>query len=97
MFPFGAIQGIRGRLFLDVGGAWFDYAGETFEFWDSDESRLAPDDFQNRVRGPRSAYGFGLTANLLGLELNWDFAKRWDFNETFTDGFETTFWIGSRF
>jgi Tol biopolymer transport system component len=97
VLPLGVIQGIRGRVFLDVGGAWFDYAGETFEFWDSDEGRLAPDDFAHGIRGPKSAYGFGLTANLLGLDLNWDFAKIWNGKETFTDGFETTFWIGSRF
>jgi WD40-like Beta Propeller Repeat len=97
VLPFGVLQGIRGRVFLDVGGAWFDYAGETFEFWDNDEGRLAPDDFNSRIRGPKSAYGWGLTAHLLGLDLNWDFAKRWNGKETFTKGFETTFWIGSRF
>ena len=97
VFPFGVLQGIRGRLFLDVGGAWFDYAGQKFEFWDSENSRLAPDDFFNGVRGPKAAYGWGFTANLLGLELNWDFGKRWDGKETLTSGFETSFWIGSRF
>src|SRR6185436_3113290 len=97
VLPFGVLQSIRGRVFVDVGGAWFDYAGESFEFWDSENNRLAPDDFNNRIRGPKSAYGWGFTAQLLGLELNWDFAKRWDLNETFTSGFETTFWIGSRF
>ena len=30
-----------------------------------------------------------------GLNLNWDFARRWDF-ETSQDS-ETTFWIGTRF
>lgn len=97
VLPFGVIQGIRGRVFLDVGGSWFDYAGETFKFWDSDNNRLAPDNFRTGQRGPKSAYGWGFTANLLGLELNWDFAKRWNGKETFSNGFETTFWIGSRF
>jgi hypothetical protein len=96
-FPFAALQGIRGRIFLDVGGAWFDYDGETFKFWDSDGNRLAPDDPLQRRRGPKSAYGWGFTANLFGLDLNWDFARRWDFKETEGGGFETTFWIGSRF
>src|SRR6185503_8816634 len=41
VLPFAAIQGIRGRIFLDVGGAWFDYAGQTFKFWDNDNSRLS--------------------------------------------------------
>jgi Tol biopolymer transport system component len=97
VLPFAVIQGIRGRVFVDVGGAWFDYAGETFKFWDSDASHLADDDFANQRRGPKSAYGWGFTANLLGLELNWDFAKRWNGKETLSGGFETTFWIGSRF
>ncbi|HET9767943.1 MAG TPA: BamA/TamA family outer membrane protein [Thermoanaerobaculia bacterium] len=97
VFPFMVVQGIRGRVFLDLGGAWFNYADETFKFWDGDGGRLSRDDLRNRVRGPVSAYGWGFTANLLGLDMNWDFAKRWDFHETFTDGFETTFWIGSRF
>jgi len=96
VLPFFAVQGIRGRIFLDIGGAWFDYAGETFKFWDGDNNRLAPDDFRNQRRGPKSAYGWGFTANLLGLELNWDFAKRWDGKDTLA-GFQTSFWIGSRF
>ncbi len=97
VLPFAALQGIRGRIFLDVGGAWFDYAGETFKFWDHDLNRLAPDDFATGQRGAKSSYGWGLTANVLGLDLNWDFAKRWDGRETLSKGFETTFWIGSRF
>ena len=97
VFPFAALQGIRGRIFLDIGGAWFDYAGQSFEFWDNDNSRLAPDNFFTGVRGPKAAYGWGLSANLLGLELNWDFGKRWDGKETLTSGFETSFWVGSRF
>ena len=32
--PFGSIGNIRGRLFLDLGGAWLD--GQSFKFWNSD-------------------------------------------------------------
>jgi hypothetical protein len=39
----------------------------------------------------------GFSARLLGLMMNWDFAKRWDFDKTLSDGFETSFWIGRRF
>jgi len=85
--PFGAIRGIRGHFFLDVGGAWFDEL-QDFNFWDSDNNRL--DDGV-------SSYGFGVSLNLLGLPFNWDFAKRWDFDKDLTDGFETSFWIGQRF
>jgi hypothetical protein len=85
--PFLQFQGIRGRIFLDVGGSWFDYAGQDFDFWDSEEKRLID---------ARSAYGWGLTVRFGGIDLHWDFAKRWDFQEV-EQGMETTFWIGNRF
>lgn len=84
--PIFNLQGIRGRLFVDVGGAYSE--GQDFKFWNSDEDRL-----QDGV----SSYGFGLTLRFVGVDLNWDFAKQWDFDQTLTDGFETSFWIGSRF
>ncbi|HVS03735.1 MAG TPA: BamA/TamA family outer membrane protein, partial [Thermoanaerobaculia bacterium] len=77
-FPFLRFQGIRGRLFLDVGGAWFDYAGQDFELWDSENDKLADPEDPN-VLGPVSAYGWGFTIRFIGVDLNWDFAKRWDF------------------
>ena len=86
--PFLNFRGIRGRAFLDVGGAWFETAGDEFDFWNSDESRL---------EDALSSYGFGFTLNFSGLDLNWDFAKRWDFKESIGDGFETSFWIGTQF
>ncbi|HEV8629208.1 MAG TPA: ShlB/FhaC/HecB family hemolysin secretion/activation protein, partial [Thermoanaerobaculia bacterium] len=97
VLPFGTFQGIRGRVFIDVGGAWFDYAGETFRFFTPGTHQLAPDNFATGNRGPKSAYGWGFTINFGGLDLNWDFAKRWDFKNTTGGGFQTTFWIGSRF
>jgi outer membrane protein assembly factor BamA len=97
VLPVLAFQGIRGRIFLDIGGAWADYAGETFDFWDSDEGRLSPDNLFTGERGPYSSYGWGLTIRFSGLDLNWDFAKRWDLKDDFGEGFETNFWIGSRF
>lgn len=82
-------RGIRGRVFLDVGGAWFDQFDQDFDLWDSDESRL-----EDAV----SSYGFGLTVQFIGLELNWDFAQQWDFKDSVgDDGFRSSFWIGSRF
>ena len=83
IFRFG---GIRGVVFLDVGGAWFDDFQE-FDFWDSENDRL-----EDAV----SSYGYGLTARVFGLDLNWDFAKRWDVEES-VSGYETSFWIGTRF
>ena len=84
--PLVDFQQIRGVLFLDVGGAWFrDF--QSFHLLADEETRL-----QDGV----SSYGFGVTARLFGLDLNWDFAKRWDFSES-EDGFATSFWVGSRF
>jgi outer membrane protein assembly factor BamA len=86
--PIFGFRGIRGRIFLDVGGAWWDYAGETFTFWNSDEGRL-----EDAV----SAYGWGITVAFGGLDLNWDFAQQWDFSSSTEDGFRTSFWIGTGF
>ena len=86
--PILNFRSIRGRAFLDVGGAWFDYYGEDFTFWDSD---------QNRLGDAVSSYGFGVTVNLLGIDLNWDFAQLWDFKDSLGYGFSSQFWIGTRF
>jgi len=87
--PIFDFRGIRGRVFFDVGGAWFDQLGQDFKFWNSEENRL-----QDAI----SSYGWGLTVNLFGLQLNWDFAQLWDFKNRVGDhGFRSSFWIGSRF
>ncbi len=83
--PVFAFQGIQGRIFLDVAGAWFKDV-QSFRFWNSDQSRL-----EDAV----SAYGFGITVRFFGLDLHWDFAKRWDFKESGESS--TSFWIGQRF
>lgn len=83
--PIFNFQGIRARVFLDVGGAWYNDL-QDFNFYDSDLDRL---------EDGRAAYGFGITIRFMGLDLNWDFAKRWDFDSSTSA--ETTFWIGSRF
>ncbi len=83
--PVLAFQGIRGRIFFDIGGAWFDEV-QDFDAYDSDESRL-----EDAV----SAYGVGITFRFFGLNLNWDFAKTWDFEES--SDLKTSFWIGQRF
>jgi Tol biopolymer transport system component len=85
--PFFNITNIRGVFFLDVGGAYFKDI-EEFDFWDSDEDRL-----QDGI----SSYGIGLSADLFGLPLNFEFSKEWDLQDTISNGFETTLWIGQRF
>ncbi len=83
--PILNFQGIRGRIFFDIGGAWYDQF-QDFNFYDSENDRL--DDAV-------AAYGLGFTLQFFGLNLNWDFAKQWDF-ETAGD-LRTSFWIGQRF
>lgn len=85
--PLLAIANIRGNIFLDVGGAFYDEF-QGFRCYSSEDSALVD---------CLSSYGWGLSFRLFGLELNWDFAKRWNFSETLSDGFETSFWIGPRF
>ncbi|HVR98360.1 MAG TPA: hypothetical protein VMW27_17225 [Thermoanaerobaculia bacterium] len=83
--PFLALQGIRGVIFADVGGAWYpDF--QDFEFYNSEEGRL-----QDAI----ASYGWGITARLFGLELNWDFARLTNLEDH--GDFQTQFWIGSRF
>ena len=86
--PVVSFRGVRGRVFLDVGGAWFDIYGQDFDFWNSEEGRL-----EDAV----SSYGFGVTINLMGIDLNWDFAQLWDFKDSLGYGFSSQFWIGTRF
>jgi hypothetical protein len=85
--PLIGFQGIRGVLFLDVGGAWFsDF--QDFEFWDSELDQLGD---------AEAAYGYGFTIRFAGLDLNWDFARLTKFGDSEEGGFETSFWLGSRF
>ncbi len=83
--PVFSFQGIQGRIFLDVAGAWFNDV-QGFRFYNSDQSRL---------EDALAAYGFGFTVNFLGMDLNWDFATRWDFDQSGET--LTQFWIGRRF
>lgn len=85
--PVFVFQGVRGVLFFDVGGAWYDDF-EEFDFYNSDEGQL---------EDALAAYGFGLTVRFVGLDLNWDFAQVTRFADDEESGFETSFWIGRRF
>ena len=86
--PLLAFQGIRGVLFFDVGGAWFNEIEKLgfYDFYNEDESRL-----QDGI----AAYGWGFTVRFLGFDLNWDVAHRWDFKENLDT--RTSFWVGTRF
>ena len=77
--------GVRGILFVDIGGAWFNDGD--FDFWDSENDRL---------QDGLASYGYGFTVNFLGVDMNFDFAKRTNFEESLSS-YESSFWIGARF
>jgi outer membrane protein assembly factor BamA len=85
--PILGFQGIRGVVFLDVGGAWFDEF-EDFDLWDSENSQLAD---------AVASYGYGITVRFGFLDLNWDFAKRTNLKDSDGEGYRSSFWIGTRF
>jgi outer membrane protein assembly factor BamA len=85
--PVFGFQGIRGVVFVDVGGAWYDDL-QDFELWDSDASQLGD---------ALASYGYGFTVRFAGLDLNWDFAKRTRFGDDEETDFSSAFWIGTRF
>lgn len=82
--PVMVLQQVRGALFFDIGAAHFE--GRPFRFRD-DEGRL-----QNAV----ASVGLGVSFNFLGMQLNWDFARRFDGKEIDKE-LRTSFWIGQTF
>ncbi len=81
--PIIQLREIRGSIFFDIGGAWFDNQDFTF----MKDGRLADG---------RAAVGYGISFRMFGLELHWDFAKRTDLKNV-DDGTRTSFWIGQTF
>ncbi|HZF09542.1 MAG TPA: BamA/TamA family outer membrane protein [Thermoanaerobaculia bacterium] len=84
--PILGFRGIRGVIFFDTGGAYF-HRFQRFQYYDSDTKRL---------KDGVAAYGWGITTQLLGLDVNWDFARQWDLKQQLS-GYRTDFWIGTRF
>lgn len=82
--PLLVIQQMRGVLFFDIGGAKFE--DQPFTFLGDD----------NRLVDAKASVGWGISFNLLGLPVNWDFAKRFDGKDT-EGGFRTSFWVGQTF
>lgn len=81
--PFIFLRNVRGSVFFDVGGAFFD--GQSFVF--SQDGKL---------KDGLAAVGYGVSFNMLGLELHWDFAKRTDLKNIDSNS-QTSFWIGQTF
>ncbi len=75
---------IRGHLFFDVGGAFFEEQKD-WKFWED-----------GKLKDGKAAVGWGIAFNFLGLELHWDWAKRIVQNKIGDDTVRT-FWIGQTF
>ena len=81
--PLFALRQIRGNLFFDIGGAYFDDEPFTFQR-------------EGRLENGAASVGYGISFNAFGMELHWDFARRTDLDEV-EDKQRTTFWIGNTF
>jgi Tol biopolymer transport system component len=81
--PFIVLQNVRGTLFFDIGAATFD--DRPFRFMEN-----------GQLKDAKASIGWGFSFNFWGLQLNWDFAKRYDLKET-EGGFRTSFWVGQTF
>jgi hypothetical protein len=83
--PILGFRDIRGRAFVDVGGAALK--DQPFQFW-SDSTlcgiRGVGVPGCNGSTGGLADYGFGIELNFLGLPLHFDFVKQWNFTGSLT-------------
>ena len=77
----GNIGPIRGVLFFDVGGAWYE-GDDEYRFLEEGKFKL-----QNGI----SSYGVGFQVFLLGVPIHFEWVYKWDFSENEYYGFN--FWI----
>jgi len=90
--PILAFQGVRGRIFLDVGGGWLN--GQSFVFWT--DGTLNGLTNSSQYVGGLASYGAGLSVYFLGLPWNFDFARQWDFSHNLSS-WQSTFYVGTTF
>ncbi len=81
--PVLVFQQVRGNLFFDIGAA--NFKGQPFNFAQN-----------HRLVDGKASLGYGFSFNFLGLELHWDFARRFDGKHT-VGKTRTEFWIGETF
>ncbi|HET8797413.1 MAG TPA: BamA/TamA family outer membrane protein, partial [Thermoanaerobaculia bacterium] len=81
--PILVLQQVRGVIFFDIGAAHFEDQPFVFQR----EGRLAD---------AKASVGWGINFRFWGVQLNWDFAKRFDGKDT-EGGYRTSFWIGQTF
>jgi hypothetical protein len=83
--PVVVLQQVRGVIFFDIGAARFE---------DQDDWEFMGDD--GRLKDGKASVGYGVSFRFWGLQLNWDFAKRFDLKDT-EGTFRTSFWVGETF
>ncbi|HKO55076.1 MAG TPA: BamA/TamA family outer membrane protein [Thermoanaerobaculia bacterium] len=90
--PIITLQQVRGTLFFDVGAATF--RGSAFN-----GIPLPPFTFMKdgKLVDGKASVGYGISFDFLGLELHWDFAKRFKSAVPDDAGWRTSFWIGETF
>ena len=101
--PILGFREIRGKAFLDVGGAALK--NQPWQFWDNYQLCGLGPTFPagcNGSQGGASDWGFGVQTDFLGLPLHFDFAKQWDFKTSVPTpdgktGFRFFFYIGPDF
>lgn len=81
--PILVLQQVRGALFFDIGAAHFEDRPFAFRR-------------DGALADAKAAVGLGISFNFLGLQLNWDFARRYDLKQL-EKGYRTSFWIGQTF
>ncbi|MEX1244745.1 MAG: hypothetical protein WEB59_15440 [Thermoanaerobaculia bacterium] len=102
--PILGFREIRGKAFIDVGGAALK--NQPWQFWSN--SQLCGDGGPTQPEGCHgsqggiSDWGFGIQTDFLGLPLHFEFAKQWDFKASVADfngktGFKFLFFIGPDF
>lgn len=82
--PVLSLGNIRGRLFVDIGGAWYD----------EDVDIFLKGEIREKVK---SSLGFGIDWNFI-FPMHFDFSKRLDLKKfTLSEGWRMDFWIGIQF
>ncbi|MCU0304034.1 MAG: hypothetical protein MUC56_08265 [Thermoanaerobaculales bacterium] len=92
--PFLSLSGgIRGRIFLDVGAAWYEVDGREYNYLGEPGFTFIED---GRLVDGVSSYGVGITLFVLGIPMHWDWIQLWDFEDEIGDR-QVEFWMGFRF
>jgi WD40 repeat protein len=81
--PILGFREIRGKAFVDVGGAALK--NQDWKLYEN-----------GKLKDGLADYGFGIALNFLGLPLHFDFSRQWDFKNSLS-GFKTFFYIGPEF